>query len=130
MWWVEVSNSVQAKTRTDSSFDLIRVSTLSIRHAISCSSFKTFVLNLEELPWQLNLWRIHTDVMYLISPPSVYILLILLLLLLLVHQFAGLCSQQKRMGNICPGDLGAPGPRVRVCPQLPCHPRAGLFYCT
>ena len=66
--------------------------------------------------------------MYLISPPlSVYVLIILLLLLLLfvVHQFAGLCSQQKQMGNICPGRPGPPpGPRVSVCPQLSLAPRA------
>lgn len=66
-----------------------------------------------------NMHRCHVSD----SPPpfSVYVLIILLLLLLLfvVHQFAGLCSQQKQMGNICPGRPGPPpGPRVSVCPQL------------
>lgn len=71
-----------------------------------------------------NLWRTCTDVLYLISPLLVYVLLILLLLLLLlVHQFAGLCSQQKQMGNICPGRPGLPpGPRVGICPQLSLPP--------
>lgn len=58
-------------------------------------------------------------------PLLVYILLILLLLLFLVHQFAGLCNKQKQMGNICPGDLGAPGPRVSVCLQLSLPPSGG-----
>lgn len=43
------------------------------------------------------------------DPPLVYVLIILLLLLFVLHQFAGLCSQQKRMGNICPGRPGRPG---------------------
>lgn len=68
-------------------------------------------------------------------PFSVYVLIILLLLLLfVVHQFAGLCSQQKQMGNICPGRPGPPPPglpRVSVRPQpLPGPLGRQLFYCT
>lgn len=48
------------------------------------------------------------------SPHSVYVINIIILLLL-VHQFAGLCIQQKQMGNICPGRPALPpGPR-RMC---------------
>lgn len=51
------------------------------------------------------------------------LLLILLLILLLVHQFAGLCSQQKQMDNICPGRPAAPTPRSphNLCLQVPRH---------
>lgn len=46
------------------------------------------------------------------SPHSVYVINIIILLLL-VHQFAGLCIQQKQMGNICPGRPALPpGPRI------------------
>lgn len=58
-------------------------------------------------------------------PLSVYILLILLLLLFLVHQFAGLCSKQKQMGNICPGDPGAPRSSLSVCPPAAVLPLGG-----
>lgn len=64
--------------------------------------------------------------MYLIPPLSVYVLILLLLLLFVVHQFAGLCSQQKQMDNICPGRPGmAPGPRMSVCPQPSSAPSGG-----
>lgn len=58
-------------------------------------------------------------------PLSVYILLILLLLLFLVPQFAGLCSKQKQMGNICPGDLGAPRSSCKRLPAAFLPPSGG-----
>lgn len=46
------------------------------------------------------------------------LLILLILLLLLVHQFAGLCIQQKQMGNICPGrPVQLPGPRNKRVPE-------------
>ncbi|XP_036854225.2 ras-responsive element-binding protein 1 isoform X4 [Manis javanica] len=48
------------------------------------------------------------------------------LLELQVHQFAGLCSQQKQMGNICPGRPRLPlGPHLSVCLQLSSAPSGG-----
>lgn len=110
MWLMKVSNLVQAKTRKDSSFDLVHVPTLS---ALDMPLLLQFP-DRGESPWQLNQRKTCIDVIYLIPPPppfSVYVLIILLLLLLfVVHQFAGLCSQQKQMGNICPGRPGPPPP--------------------
>lgn len=111
MWLMKVSNLVQAKTRKGSSFDLGHISTLSVRHAITAAVSRQRRVPLATEPAE-NMHRCHISDSYPQPPPfSVYVLIILLLLLLfVVHQFAGLCSQQKQMGNICPGRPGPPPP--------------------
>ena len=108
---MKVSNLVQAKTRKGSSFDLGHISTLSVRHAVTAAVSRQRRVPLATEPAE-NMHRCHISDSYPQPPPfSVYVLIILLLLLLfVVHQFAGLCSQQKQMGNICPGRPGPPPP--------------------
>lgn len=56
------------------------------------------------------------------------LILLLLLLLLLVHQFAGLCIQQKQMGNICPGRPALPpGPRITCAWSVCWHTMVALL---
>lgn len=50
MWLMKVSSLVQAKTRKDSSFDLVHVSTLSALDMPLLFKFQ----DREEFPWQLN----------------------------------------------------------------------------
>lgn len=79
-----------------SSFNLARVS-LSMLEMVSVQ-----ILNLQRKgpPRPLEAMEVIYQRSLL---PIRYMLLILILFLFLLHQFAGLCIQQRQMGNICPG---------------------------
>lgn len=86
-----------------------RVSTLSMLEMVTVQ-----ILNLQRrMTSSSATYGGHTWVSLIFpSPHSVYVINIIILLLL-VHQFAGLCIQQKQMGNICPGRPALPpGPRI------------------
>lgn len=87
-----------------------RVSTLSMLEMVTVQ-----ILNLQRRMTSSATCGGHTWMSLIFpSPHSVYVINIIILLLL-VHQFAGLCIQQKQMGNICPGRPALPpGPR-RMC---------------
>lgn len=131
---MKVSNLVQAKTRKDSSFDLVHVPTLS---ALDMPLLLQFP-DRGESTWQLNWRKTRIDVIYLIPPPpTLFRICINNIIIIIIICSSSVCwSLQSAETNgqyLSWETWAAPAraPRVSVRPQpLPGPLGRQLFYCT